>query len=586
VKAYDPYGALPPGEEQLMALVELQTNPTALADLHRQLASRNVFGKERLDQVDAAGLTVGLIARALGDLTSWFALGGLLTPPRDHLFNPRVPGQPVGTGQNAAPLNLAGQLLLRLGEAGMYEGWLDEEDEKALAYVTLWSRYEQLTKEGSMLTTMDKPPEGAPKEMWTMTQRTMRIVHLGKALTDSIRIARMREASAILVSPAFAPLLEYVSADVRERAVGYATRLMAMKVHPWIAEAERMRLPAKRYTEWGNASHSFGLSGGPGGMWSEFMTFANARTGEQPLYKDIWSFITDESEGGFVAVFIQKAREFFITRDMMDQAMLAQAEAALGLTTPGAPPTVHLHGQTWKALVQTGSMASEPIADVLTLMLRPRFTLLNAEGWSHLSGNTDALLYNAMYWTTGQNSQMATKPLLARPAQNVPLYVQPQHPAHIHCFGLRELTPEMILAVTDDNYFGDEDAVFRPFTVAGAAGLLGFASEEALMQSVVMAKLGHLFVRKGQGYAPREDVKATRIFHSSRTRQPWRRPVLVPTNAMPNQVMAMDARTSPTLHDIETVVIRTPDQPSMTAATFALADSAAQLATKNLGVTL
>jgi hypothetical protein len=50
--------------------------------------------------------------------------------------------------------------------------------------------------------------------------------------------------------------------------------------------------------------------------------------------------------------------------------------------------------------------------------------------------------------------------------------------------------------------------------------------------------------------------------------------------------MAMDERTTPSVHDIEAVIIRTPDQPAMTASMFALGDAAAIAAAKTLGVTL
>jgi hypothetical protein len=373
---------------------------------------------------------------------------------------------------------------------------------------------------------------------------------------------------------------------MRERAQDYAKRLLALPMHPWIAEAERLRLPAKRYTEWGNASYSMGLSGGEEGMWSTIMRYAVARNGGGPSLKDIRDFVTAEGEGGFLSSFVADTQDFFMLRDMFDKSMIAQAESALGLTSPSNPPPVHLHGQTWKALVQTGAMASEAVTDVAALMLRPRYALLNGEGWSDLAGNTDAFLYNAMFWASGRNGQVVTKPLLHRPDQQVPLFVQPQHPEHIAGYGLRELTPEMIRPVVDGEYFGDEDAVFRPYSVAGLAALLGFPSEEALLGSTLVPKLGHLFMKVGNALQPLEDVKATRIFHSSRTRQPWRKAVHLPKEGLPTQTMAMDERTTPSVHDIEAVIIRTPDQPAMTASMFALGDAAAIAAAKTLGVTL
>jgi hypothetical protein len=143
----------------------------------------------------------------------------------------------------------------------------------------------------------------------------------------------------------------------------------------------------------------------------------------------------------------------------------------------------------------------------------------------------------------------------------------------------------MIRPVNDGEYFGDEDAVFRPFTPAGVASILGFPSVDAMLNSAAtMRRMTHLFNRTSTGLTPAEAAGgATRVFHSTRTRQPWRQAVAIPTNAMPRFTMAMDERTTPLTRDVEAIVIRTPELPQMTAPTFAVADAAAQAAARGVG---
>jgi hypothetical protein len=442
-----------------------------------------------------------------------------------------------------------------------------------------------MTDQNSFLVKSEEAAPNAPRELWGQLQRVMKLVTLGKVLMDSITTAELREQAAFLMSPAIKPLLMYVSAEFRERTEAEAAKVLAMKVHPWIAESERLRTPTKRYTEWGNASTTMGLAKGDNGMWTRVLHFATARDGIAGPFVDIRGFITaDAEEGGFVALFLRETRELFMLREMLPTGMVAQAEALLGLTQPGPAPMVHLHGQTWKALVQTGTMSSEAISDVATLLLRPRFPLANSEGWSDQASGLSILSYSARAWVEGSNSQSALKPFLTRPLVSVPLYVQPQHPEHIDGFGLRQLTPEMIKPVIDSEYFGDEDANFRPLTIEGIAAMLGTSVQNMLSNGSIMTRLGHLIVNVAGKWVPSAAAgNATRIFNSSRTRQPWRVAVHVPTNAMPTETCAMDERTSPSRHDIDAYVFMTPEMPTLAAATLALADAAAIQASKGIG---
>ena len=279
---------------------------------------------------------------------------------------------------------------------------------------------------------------------------------------------------------------------------------------------------------------------------------------------------------------LRTLRGHVMLRNMMEPSDIDQAESILGLTTPSGPPVLHLHGQTWKALVMSGNMASEAVPDVLSMITRPRFPNRGPGDVSMLAGNVTAFHYTARFWAEGTNTVSATAPLLPQPTNTPPLFPEPEQPADAEGFTLYQLSPEMIRPETETEYYGDEDAIFAPYTPAGLATLLGYASEQDMLSSAMMTRIGHLFMTGGTtGFQPK--TKAPRIFHSSRTRKVWRVRVDLPSTAMPTRVIALNARTAPLMRDIEAVLLRTPDSPSLTASTEALADDAAKKALQGLG---
>lgn len=591
VRAFNPFGVLPPATASLSKVVTTRITQETLAQLNNSLA---LVGT-RFGNLEQRTQPLVQFNEAITTMASWFSVGAITTPPRDYLFDPRIGNEPAGAATSTpSQPHEPKAALSRLADFNGEGGWLREpEDQKAtsndvtdLAFITLWASYEKLLA-SSYLTGPIDVPMGAPRDIWPLVERVNRITALVLVLHNSITAARLREQAAVITSPAFAPLLDYMGPNSKEQATGYASRLLALKVHPWIAEAERLRVPTRRYTEWGAASHTMGLSRGPEGMWSNLMRYGRARNGREPQGLDIRGIVL--GEGDLLDSFLKESRDFFMLRDMIKGDDVTQCEALLALTSPGAPPQVHLHGQMWKALPMTGAMASEAIPDLLSLMLRPRFPLLDKEGSSDLAGNADAFHYNAAFWVTGKNSKTAIKPLLSRPTNVPPLYVQQHRTEYQAGYALRQLVPPMIRPVMDGEYFGDEDAIFAPYTPEGVAKLLGFSSATAMLNSEpTVAKLSHLLVNTGatgwQKLDGREEV--TRVFHSTRTRQPWRIAVEVPANVMPYEVLAMDQRTAPIIHDVEAVIVRTPELPVMTASTLPLADGAAQMAVKMLGATV
>jgi predicted DNA-binding protein (UPF0251 family) len=609
VQAYNPYGAVPPASAKIVDLAQFRLSAETIASLNSSMATLSrTYG-------DMAARLAPLAAfePSISEMANWFNYATMITPLRDFVFESVAGNEPIGKPELGLTPEQLGELrkqgnryavtdaLMRLSHlpanqtAGVGGGWLHDANPNAtgkpesqrrggevtdLIHCTLWASYARLLA-SDFLNGAIKAPDGAPKDIYATIERATRLATLVGVLRRSIEVADLRERAAVLTSPAFAPWITYLSPEAQDALKNYASKLLALRVHPWIAEAERLRLPARRYTEWATASNTMGVS--RGGMWQTLNIWAKSRTGEAGKFLDMRGLFVHP--GSTVHTFLEEARKFFLDGDMFDPSHVTSAESLLGLTTPGAPPMVHLHGQTWKALAMTGSMASEAPSDLWTLLLRSRFPLLDARGRSELAGTTTAYHYNAGHFHYGSNSVTAVQSPLPRPKSVPPLYVQPQMVDFKSGYALRQLTPEMIKPVNDTEYFGDEDAIYDDYTLEGLARLLGY-SDTARMLAMpgIQQSLTHLFQQSADTKEWVNVAIGDRIFHSSRTRQPWRKAVEILEGTVPQKVLALDHRTAPIERDIEAVIGRTPELPAMSASTLPFADAVAIDAAKKLGV--
>lgn len=585
LQARNPFGTLPPAAINMMELVKLSLAPddkgnanmaeTFITDMNAKAVKRASRQKDDKD----GDATDPLVA-----LTTWLTIGPSLTMPQGYLFS-ADPGSAGLTGGGALPppgKADAITALERLAKWGDDKGadWPAGDAARDLALITLWASFDKI-KDMAFYREVDNIPLGASKERYSEAIRLRRVLALFTVLQQSIRITRLREQAAWLTSPVMEPILNYAEPTVKEELTSLATRLLGLKVHPWLAEAERMRVTARRYTEWSESSITLGLAR-DGTLFKQLITYAKREGGA--AFSDLRT-LTIES---LPKLFLAPARAELRLRALLDDADVSQAEAALSLATPGAPPQLHLHGQALKPIVMSGTMASEAISDVVSLITRPRFVLATVGDESTIVGSVDSLMYSAGKWTGLGNVETKgyAHPYVERDPALPPLFVTPEQPMDTQDYTLYQLTPQMVKPEVPGEYFGDDSAVFAEYSMAGLARLLGFESAAALSSAPgIDSRISHLFEKTATtGFAkPAKYAAATRIFYSDRTRKPWKKAVDLPVSALPTRVVALNARTTPIVRDVSAVVMRTPDKPVLSASVEPFADDAAKKAFTSLG---
>lgn len=596
LEALNPYGAIPPSEDPMLVIADMEPSEKAIREMNLQMSR---LGTSILDEARVRATAVKTAAgSSLQDVAGWLTLASLTTPQQDFLFHPALPAVPAGSSATVSTDQLAAGEALRLLAAKAAGGWLDKEDIKALKLITLYGRYGQLIAASSFLTTETKPQEGVPKELHAIMTRVTKLQTLAYVLHDSIAIAPLREKAALLTSPALLPFLEFVLPDTKDRILSYATQLLALKMHPWIADAERGRLMARRYTRWAPSSQTMGLTAGTFGTWDLLKRYSVARDGTKAEAIDMRNILMAEDQpDSLLTIFLKEARDLIQRRAVMNQPLIQQCETVLALTSPSNPPQVHLHGDQWRVIVQTGDAASEALSDIHTVLNRPRTPFTEANLTTFIAGPTALMEYNATYWVTGVNGQAGgpynqlrhdftmKDPYGDEVRGEPPFYVQQQRPDLAEAFGLRQLAPSMIQPVTSEFYAGDDDAVLGEYSLAGVASMLSYTNVASMLSATkTMKALERLFKWDSTTKAYTNVYAADYLFHSSRTRQPWRRPVYIPRTAMPTVVMAMDDRTPPQTMDIAALVARTEDKITPGSSTTAFADGAAINAAKMLGI--
>jgi len=608
-RARDPYGDVPPSSLDFSALLGTTITPLALGDLHSEVVKA---ASQKTEEVELEGFT------HIHNLARWLAIGPAVTLPRGMLFRPDAGSRMAGASTRTIPSAARGPMvtaLIALTDLNDSSpgSWPDDKANNALAILTLWASFARIRSAAYYSGDIDVPM-GASRERYAEAVRIRRVVALLTVLQQSVRVAALREQAAWFTSPAVLPMLEHIGINVRgersaefgptllhEELMAHASAILSWKVHPWIAEAERMRLPSKQYTEWSTGTNCIGLA--REGAFKELAAFARVRGSQGTMIADIREHVFGQIQKDFLPA----VQEELLLRKMLDDSDVAQAEAALGLTNPTSPLQLHLHGRTWRALIMTGNMASEALPDALTLLTRPRFPLRLEGAYSEdgfgpqngrvdLSGNADIYDYRAGYWLraapedgtviAGQPSSHRSLRAPGRLASPV-LFVEPERPIMAEGYTLYQLTPEMIRIKQDGEYYGDEDSDDRTYSIEGAAQLLGYSDGGALLAALgtlgASAHLGHLFGPDAGGNSTVPLSKASKIFHSSRTRKPWRVRLELPTSGLPTQVIALNARTSPLKRDIQALVLRDFNFPTLPASTEGLADAIAQKAVEGLG---
>jgi len=574
VRALDPFGPLPPDSAALLDLCTQGVNASDLAQLHKLMVTAASSSGKYEDRV--AGLATTY--KAYMEFANWMAFGAHLTPLQGRLFSKDRVGVKDRLDQLCELHEQGGATQNDKGD----RGYLSHDEGTSLMYLTLFCSFQKLSS--SFLTAPEETPQGAPKDVYPQILRVEKLITLVAAARMSVDILALREHAMLLLSPAFTPFFEMFNPSVREEVTDYAKRVAALKVHPWLADAQALAQPVKRPTQWGKQNVTMGLAASkrPGALWDRMKGWQLARP---DVATDMRDMMSDKTSSGFAMSFFEEAEALFLYRGMLNQSYLALAESVLGLTLPGAAPQVQLDGGSWHAVIMTGAESTEPI-DVDTLLLRPRLPLFNAAGEAgQIMGGTTAFEYDAKTWMVGGSRHYAMN-VLHRPSAIPPLYVNPHRPRITDGFGSGQMLPEMFVPVIDTEYFGDDDAAFTPYSVDGLAKAMGYADGEALLATKSMvSRLGNLFTHVSDAAGDRwEKVhpEATRLFHSTRTDQPWRRPVDVPV-AIPSDTLAMDKVTAPISGPIQSTIIRDKQKPILTHSTLADADQMARAAILSLG---
>lgn len=572
-KARRPKGPVAPDADTLLALAKHEVTLDSFLGLNRAL-STVTYGEKTVDRL--APLADNESFKALNRFISWLGTGAKFVPYDDFLFDAEIPATQL-------------ELLIESDSHGEDDdwGWLGTSEATALAFITLWCSYTRITS--SFLTAEERPPENAVRDAYPLAVRLHKALALVVALKHSTSLSRLREEARLISSPLMQPLLQYISPTVRDEISEYVTKVLALRVHPWLATCERHSLTATRGTRWGRANKTFGASSSRStkGLWDRLLMWHSLKGRNST--REVRDMLLDTSADGLLLGFYSRARELFLLRDIVDPGYLASATAILELASPSSPPPVHLFGQDLSLVVQSGYNANLAITDVFSLMDRPRYPLLGADGdASTLAGSIQAFEYNAANWVEGKVKGVPASTslhFLPPPSTIPPLYVQPQQPEIPTGYGLEILTPSMIRPKTSEEYFGDEDAIQAPYTPEAVAEWLGYASTDEMREKIKPEAISHLFKwdePKRKWVKPPEHAQTNFVFRSSRTMQPWRVRVELPV-AIPTAVLALDHRTAPSAAPIIAVLSRTLELPTLGVGTLDAGDGLAREALKGLG---
>lgn len=435
------------------------------------------------------------------------------------------------------------------------------------------------------------PEQGANKNLVPVVERYLNLIALLTALHDGIACVELREQWRVLEAPPLKRLQEYLSPSLRDEYAAAASYVSQMRVHPWLAEAERPLLPANRQTPWGPATPTQGVVA----MWKP-LTVYTAQGGVRRAEELITSV------DGLLPVFIESVRRLKRRRDKFEMGVLDECATLLGYTQPAGGVDIHLFGDTWQPVIRTGYQSDVAINDWPALMLKPNLPLETVVAPNEVWGPNRMYTYLADVWVSGDSSSMtgANNParsgpgmaLLTRPSATVagghhtgviPLFVTPQDPPIMAGFGILMTPPEALLPFNDAEYFGDYDKQYWEYSIDGVAAALGYDSAEEMVTKLdgLAPRLSHIFTIQGDTWVKKHDTQW--LFTSARTRQAWRRRVEVqPT--MPSQLLAIDMRSLPhPVQPVSAAVIRTEDKPVPKADMLSFADALALKALSGLG---
>jgi len=598
LRAYDPHGVLPPAGISYLGFASTPIDSLAFTELATTLASRDLYERKEAfafagievnkDKDPAEPLTGGLqIAQAAVRIAQWLTVAAKAVTPRGSLFNP--PG--TGPGAIAPRAEHPTSFVQRYDSVApvskvpeVMGGWptAGESLETLLRQCIMWLAYEKILKDPYYSTGDIEAPQGSPKEAYARIERATRLLSLVATLQLMLDAMPLREQARLILSPFGQEYMRFAKTEVNEEVSARARELLAFPVHPWLAEAERLLLPSKRYTQWAPSSDTLGFS--RSGLWAMLKREATAKrsTGGGSSTPDMREFIT----GDIAESFRVAATRFSWTAAAIGQDRINAAAGLLGGMQPSSAAQLQLHGQDVKIVASTGASSNAAFGSLADLLCTPRVAYASPSQPTFLAGPVATFAYDAEYWATGTeptSRRFADRNSLLKRPPAPPLYVVPHRPEFDPSFTLQQLSPRVLQPVADGSWFGDEDAIYARYSLEGVAQLLGYNGEDDLMaRPDLMKELSHLFEKTASGYTPLPALEAAKvhsIFLSNRTRRTWVKAVPLPTTAGPQAVAAVDIRTAFKESRIEAVIARTPEVAPLTVADAGISEQIVKLAT-------
>lgn len=576
VAARDPYATLPPGGSAL----NLWNDPKAFIHAGSALEKLEALFASPSALLEAMKSPTGPAAgddiqAQLMQAAQWFGMGQLYTGHVGPLFRaassgrviPGVGATPAGTSagkQAGDDLNLlANSEVLIRGDwfwgpnAPGSSNTVERMPELSAAWVRVALRlaFQRLVASDWMTGSVPEVPIGVPKPVWAMAERAARLATVVRELAKQPYLLELRQRVRLLMQPALKPLLAILGVDEMSKIENVGAQVLAEPMHPWFAQAERVLLPSPRQTRWGAGSPTIGLI--RAGAWSVITRSANVANDRIPTTRILETSLVRHTVADLI--------DWELMRLSEDEGRRSAAHAVLGFVGSGAPPRLHLHGDTLRVLGSNGLATTEPVSDVVDLLTCPVTAIANADG-------DGQLMSNIAVWRYASDPRMLQDldRLTAIDLSNVPpVFLEPAMPHDSGDYVLGEVAGRMLQPLRDDQYWGEDNYVSAPWTLEGVAALLGVHDALPLVlypNNQVSAEFDHLFYYEDNGIHPRGQGH---IFHSERTRIPWRVRVNVPgqgdsateAGARPTATVALSLRVPPVLAPIVATVSTDPERP-------------------------
>jgi len=427
---------------------------------------------------------------------------------------------------------------------------------RGLMQLTLWLKTTQILTSEWLVGDITAPV-GVQKETFATVTRTSRFGTMMYWLADQMQLFHLREEARFLQQPVIQALLLGLAPHARDELTERSTHVLAEAMHPYLARAERVLLPARRYSRFGTANMTMGLS--RGGLWRKVSAAAVATEGMKTSRVDLIDMARKLVEGdGVAAGVLKRLRERAQTMSTLDQPSLATARALCGAVSPGGPANFQLFGQAYAPMITDGLGSTRGPTDVLDLMTLDVLRLGTTGQPDAFSASLSIGLKRGYDPSSPDGRRLATisgssswKDLNALTTQG-PLFMAPDVPEMSSSYALSILTTSMIRPFNDAEYFGDHDAVVIPNTDLSLALALGLEDADVLKPDFVTATM-HL------RDADRK-LRAGQAFYSSRTKQPWLQRLVLVQDARPTTMLAVSDKAGAAMTGVEALVNLTPER--------------------------